>query len=936
MQLNNYRRAGLLDLPFKSLTDREFTQVFAELFLRDALDRTASLKLPAPLAKPTPWSSPQATVLLTEGTNRFWLKALPRTQVQLELADRTHPVAVLVNGSPSPLQLYKVLRPTLDNYAEQCKVLQVVGTAASKEQVQEIALYSRRLQSYIDGQIGAQHLDAAIASGTAGRLAFIQQLIAKRQMTALHAIAEIANDDRISRLSLAQQADYLRQVDSDKLGKALARRAEKFGLDFTETIVAELRVMKAHLGELEGVDDSEHFRSFYSQETTLEGLRNVCDLLDSPGFQQMEANDFLQVINIVGVACRGVVGDFPDPMTWRVEQIYPGCFISNSDIMMGFVQSQGQLKLRPPGLPDCEITATIPVFQDSRIQHFLQRHAPQLLEYYCSFGMRRVIAGVPRTYMYTVCSGLWACMQQTAACQDQAPSSLALSTLQALATTYREAAGTFFQHVLPLCLKAPRRLHDGDAESPLLSFYIANNGLTNMIDPLHLLVAAGATDNVPHILRAIYAFEVHQKMRKMCRERSVSQPHFVDDTLTALLSIDLQQNPFVPSPHFVEDPDYTFSQLTGPSHLDHDLLRSLYQAFAYADQVVYIPVFLQQVVQQQPIVVPRMTNELLAESLGLADDLSVDAFRAGLIAQALLAPAKVDRVDDATESMKIFDLHNKAAVDRLLHGYVREQYLRDFRAKKAEKSQAELHAAVDRLLVEMCSTKDMKRFIHLLSHGLAIPVAPADTHDAQSAPSDEPKTITVQIVNTSSAGATQLRAALFSDQHIPKKAMKAAVFAMARDKAMGTIWNNGNVIRLTPVEVTWLQTQFTKTDKLRLMWDNIIEPRLKAARHLYRALGNHHSHSNDKPSYFALGFPTLEAMRAQVSPDEFAAYRVLHKECCGLNYPPYSKNIPPSGRQRRLYALGYRKQMIQRQYILPPSSSSSSSTSTTRSTTNRR
>ena len=72
------------------------------------------------------------------------------------------------------------------------------------------------------------------------------------------------------------------------------------------------------------------------------------------------------MINIVGIACNAQIGDYPDPMTFRINHIYPGCYISMSDIMMAYLQSGGK-NLTPPGF-DLDITTVAPIFNDNRIQ----------------------------------------------------------------------------------------------------------------------------------------------------------------------------------------------------------------------------------------------------------------------------------------------------------------------------------------------------------------------------------------------------------------------------------------------------------------------------------------------------------------------------------------------------------------------------------------
>lgn len=135
--------------------------------------------------------------------------------------------------------------------------------------------------------------------------------------------------------------------------------------------------MKKHLSEIANIDDSGHYVSFYSQETTLQGIKTVCDLVDNENsLEQMSAVEILQLLNIVGIPCRGPVGDFPDPKTYHLTEIMLGSFVSMSDVMV--VKDSGHI-LRDPYATDetgekKEILNVVPFYDDDRIQQFLMKY----------------------------------------------------------------------------------------------------------------------------------------------------------------------------------------------------------------------------------------------------------------------------------------------------------------------------------------------------------------------------------------------------------------------------------------------------------------------------------------------------------------------------------------------------------------------------------
>merc|ERR1719502_1295924 len=88
-------------------------------------------------------------------------------------------------------------------------------------------------------------------------------------------------------------------------------------------------------------------------------------------------------------------------------------------------------KLTTPGT-GVEIVNAIPVFDDPRVQEFLQRHVPATLEYVSSIGMRRVLAEVPQSFPYTLCSGVWRLIQQ----MDKDKSELNVMLLRRMVPSY--------------------------------------------------------------------------------------------------------------------------------------------------------------------------------------------------------------------------------------------------------------------------------------------------------------------------------------------------------------------------------------------------------------------------------------------------------------------------------------------------------------------
>ena len=164
--------------------------------------------------------------------------------------------------------------------------------------------------------------------------------------------------------------------------------------------------MKIHIKEISDLDYSNDPTSFYSTSSTLEGIKTLCDLVEDPIFEELSVTDLLELTNIVGIASLGTVGDFVDPLLYLSKAVYPGCYISVSDIITAESISKNQQKLLVPGLKK-EINNCVPIFTEKKVYDFLRKYAPCILELTAGIGMRRVLANIPKTLEGTIYAGLW-------------------------------------------------------------------------------------------------------------------------------------------------------------------------------------------------------------------------------------------------------------------------------------------------------------------------------------------------------------------------------------------------------------------------------------------------------------------------------------------------------------------------------------------------
>ncbi|OIR56009.1 MAG: uncharacterized protein A8A55_3244, partial [Amphiamblys sp. WSBS2006] len=260
-------------------------------------------------------------------------------------------------------------------------------------------------------------------------------------------------------------------------------------------------------------------KSFYPQATTLDGIVELCEMCkDSDSgvtADDLGAMDIISLLNIVGVPCSGPVGDFPDPSRWGPREIFFGWGVSVSDIVQVYDQDtkknggrdyeQGLLEV--PGT-DKKITNTIPIFEDDRILYFLRKHAPTLLEYTCSVGMRLVIANIPMTAASTIAGGLWSLL----GAEEGSWREYHTIALKSLVKSYR-AIGRNYVKPLTERMCTPRT---EDEKKDKTSFYIGDSSLYDVVGAIFCVPeekTKALEENLPWILRAVYAQEAWRRIK---------------------------------------------------------------------------------------------------------------------------------------------------------------------------------------------------------------------------------------------------------------------------------------------------------------------------------------------------------------------------------------------------------------------------------------
>lgn len=833
LQLNTHTAATLVDLR-TSLALDAMAESMAGMFNESGC-RGATLQTDHAVLQLQPWGQPAHQMSVRAGRNTFWLTAHPEW-----LTLNGEPIEIIEEAPMNQDTMNDILADRLDFFLSQLRVLKVIDTDQAKEQIARIVEYFQNLEASL---APPAELSKFLEGGTlSNRANYLRKTLQRRLKSVTTMMESIAKDDKVRSLNQAQQADYLRQMGTSKNSRALARRAQTAGMDFDCTLRNEILQMKKHLHELSDVDSSNHSVSFYSQASTLEGILEVCKMADDPEvFEGLLAVDLLRLFNVVGVPCVGPISEFPDPMTYRLEQLMAGNFVSVADLSV--VELMGS-KLKMPGT-GVEIVNAVPYFEDLEIQRFLQRHAPCALEYICSIGMRRVLAEVPCTFPYTLVACVWKLIQQL----DMDKSEVNIELLCRMMPSYHYSCDGRFEYLRPM-------LHTD--EDPEKSYFIGYNGITNMIAPFWCLAEDGVSKYTPRILRALYTFEAFQVMRRLNKQKD---PKFQTEQLDRLLGVDFAAHG-TPLPEMFSRPQPVHSQTV---QVDREFLAELWKAMSHTKYAtIILPLFL-AIRKNDPVnnvrAIPEISNKTMAQALDL--DYPLEEFMMYNIVEGFLYQSKQSRVDKETNKMLRPDLGKRSVGQEMCHEYILARYREEYEARLKLMAGEEKKLLLNQLIKELLQTDCMETFCHLLSEGI------------------QKGEMSLKIANFTAYGCSELHDALMNmDTVVVKRPEKLQVFYTGEDADNKPVWNGGNMYRTAtgPLqkllvnigeEATWLQIQKRYKEKVS---------------HVYRGKCscNRHGHSNGKPSYFAFGHDSLTSFIGAISQEAWAEYQQEHCRCCGV------------------------------------------------------
>ena len=784
----------------------------------------------------SPWeNSLKNEIYLSKGRNLFWMDTLPD---YILLDDGNVNIIDVPEFSTLTHHVYnEIFYEKANYYMSRIKLARVVNSTDSLAEVKSILDYFAQVESSIIVDTGYDFHAGNIRS----RLSHLKVAARKQKYSLSFKLSQIANDDKVQLVNSAQQASYLRTATLSQNSKQLAKRAIKSGLNFDEISQLEVLKIKQNISELDGIDDTDHYKSFCSQSSTLEALKALAEL-SQEDIEDFSAKQILSLLNLVGVGCRGVIGDYPDPKTYHQESIQYSSYVSMSDVIIG--KDMGYTLTDPyDKLP---VTNVVPIYNDNRIQNFLMKYAPNLLEYTASLGMRNMIVNIPHSYKYNIVGALW---ETAIYINKNGITEMLKDIFINLTETFSVAVDGLFDYMDSVIVDQPEE----DIEKGLL-YFISNNGITNMIYPIIKILKENKPEKVkqlPFIMRSLYSFEFYTVVRKFNRSDS-DKIAARKQLLDSLLNISSEY----------ETPLLTLFQETEPvpifTRQNNNTLNS--ESFLKGQSIVKKVWWVDALATLVDLL--RGTSGTKPEELLQLKDMSLYEFKLNCVIEGLLFDSQESRVADT--KMKIIDPANKFHMDIMLGDYIESCYKEIYEKKSQERLKEEKDILIKCLVKELLDTTSIERFVSLLKCGLTRNGA------------------TVQINDQFSDGMQELQKGLLecgiphdADLHIEK----LRILLLGNYKS-AIVWNSGNVLRILPSTLSRMLEKLEMTH----FYEEIKDEYITRNVHLYRKSNkeNRHTHNNDKISYWSMGFKTLGDFLQNVSENERKDYLRIHTHCCGI------------------------------------------------------
>ena len=858
LQLNSAKEATLLDIKSDDSYQETGDRIY-ELFKEDGFDCDITLKSNKECIRLNPWNEPKKEEKLFIGKNFFFinninLDNINKNEFFIKINDGKEIKMNLILGEKIDKSNYGIiLSGKISEYFNKLKVLKIVNTEKAKKEIEEIVSNFKKFEEVLESK---EEEEISLTDGKlSSRIIYLKKLINKRKGLISNQMDQIKNENILSEFNSQQKADYLRSIDSTKLGKTLAKRALNTNKeDLQNVILKELEEISKHSDELNNIDTSSYPISFYSTCNTVESIKEIIELMKDPTFKEIELPDLLKLFNVVGIACTGKIGEYPDPSVYIMKNIYPGCYISMADIATAEEYSKGVKHLEVPGTKE-EINNCIPIFPDKKIFEFIKKYCPKIMEILSGLGMRRVIAEIPLTFESLILSALW----KMIGIIKEKRSEINIKCFLDICNTMSLLCSKKYNNVIDTIKKQLKNKNSKNA------LYLNDYGLFQMLPVLYNCAKYKTfnKDDLKKIFRAILRFEIYKIIRTRIR-KAENKDDFIRESLDKLLGIDFEKYGTKLPELFEKKVDPKFHD---EFHIDKNIVKEYFKILGWTQLIPYSYTLFSAVIDKNsnPLDNLKKVEEYnlkqMKEEFGIKYDF--DKFIIFNIVQSLIFKEKIDRENETDKTMKIIDSYDEKEVDNFLKDQVRQIYSSEYYIENQKQIKRQLDIISSELVNKIIDSKDLLEFNELMKNGITKGY------------------LTHKISNESCKGYVELKQKLLDDKiNIPLRYEKLKAIVTGKDENNKELWNNGNPIRNHRKD---FQIFIEKNN--HELWEEISKGNLELK---YREKMNRQGHSNLKKSYFAFGYNTLQDFYELAKKEDIIEYKKMHCDCCGLGDPEKS------------------------------------------------
>ena len=853
LQLNTIKEANLIDINWKDPYNEAGDRIY-ELFKDDGFDCNIILKSNKECIKSNPWSDKKNEMPLFIGKNFFWVEKYDeKTEFKISINNEEVKMNIIKGEDINTSNYGIVLGNKISEFMNKLKILKVVNSEKSKKEMENMINSFKEFENSLEN-VGEEENITLKDGKMSSRIIYFKKLINKRKGLISNQMNKIKNDDRLKDFNSQQTADYLRSVDDTKLGKSLAKRALNSG-DLNQ-VFQEIKDISNHINELDNLECSFQPLSFYSICTTLESLKEISNISKESFYNELEISDILKLFNVVGIACNGKIGEYPDPSVYLIKNIYPGCYISMADIATAEEISKGTKHLEVPGIKE-EINNCIPIFSDEKIYNFLKK-CPTILELLAGLGMRRVLALIPLTFESTILSGLW----KMIGILKGKKSEINIKSFQEICNSMKFVCGNKYNNVIEVIKK---QLKNNEINKNGL--YINNYGLFQML-PVLYNCAKNKTFNkeeLQKIFRAILRFEVYKIIRGKIR-KSEKKEEFIKKSINDALGIDFEKYGTKLPELFQKNVDPKFHD---QFHINKEIVKEYLKSIGWTELIPYSYILFSTLLEPSIDYLESLKNineykfQNIKEEFGINYDF--DKFIIFNVVQSFIFKDKIDRDNETKQIMKIIDSNNEEEVNKFLSDQTKHIYAAEYNIQNQKQIKQQLEIISNELIDKIINAKELSEFNNLMKNGITKGY------------------LTHKIANDSSKGYYELKKKLLDEKiEINLRYEKLKAILCGKDENGEILWNNGNILRTHRKDYQlFIQKNNPK------LWEEICKENIE---HKYREKVNRHGHSNTKKSYWAIGYDTLQDFFELSKKEDVEKYKSIHNNCCGLGEPEKSIN----------------------------------------------